>query len=236
VASAVSQYNIWDEFLTQTTGLTSCFLRPDLSSHEHYGRLQAMYEQSVGDVDAILYGGADDLAAMFPGVAREDLLRLRHYYHPPAMGKCFPRHERLEYMSGAVARRGDRFALIANTRIHVGERREDGHLFQMAAIEEVDERDVVTLSDLYPGFVVDGRKVTLEPATRCTPYGVSPGCRFDTVGRHRRTPSWLSSGNPLRLRCRPRTRGEDCRGEPAVETIHVGGACDPWMQPVASVP
>ena len=38
------------------------------------------------------------------------------------MGKCFPRHDRVEYMSGAVAENGGDFALIADTRIQVGAR------------------------------------------------------------------------------------------------------------------
>lgn len=236
VASAISQYNIWDEFLAQTSGLTSCFLRPDLRAENNYARLQAMYEQSVGDIERILFGSEGDLETVFPGNSLAQLKRLRHYYHPPAMGKCFPNHPRLEYMSGAVARRGDRFALIAHTRIEVGEKRESGYLFKLAEIEANDDRDVVAAADRYPGFVVDSRKVSFATASRCTPYGTSPSCRFDTIGRYRKTPSWLSAGQPLQLSCRVRTRGEDCRSEPRLETAKVGGTCDKLMQPVAGVP
>jgi hypothetical protein len=236
VASAVSQYNIWDEYLTQTSGLTSCFLRPDLAGHEHYARLQAMYEQSAGDIERILYGGEGDLKAVFPGHSPAQLARLRHYYHPPAMGKCFPNHPRLEYMSGAVAQRDQDFALIANTWIHAGERRGSGYLFRQAIIDNEPDRDVVSTVDRYPGFVVDGRKVRLERPSGCTPYGVPRACRFETIGRHRRTPSWLSAGESLRLTCRVRPRGEDCRGDATPETTSVGGVCDTWMQPVAGVP
>lgn len=236
VASTVSQYNIWDEFLTQTSGLTSCFLRPDLEVQTPFMRWQAMYEQSVEAVERILFGGDGDLTDVFPGVPLDALKRLRHYYHPPAMGKCFPDHPRLEYMSGAVARRGDRYALIANSRIQVGERRGDGYLFHAADIEEKEDRDVVVISDRYPGFVVDGRKVSLAASPSCTPYGTSRSCRFETIGRYRKTPSWLSAGQPLQLICRVRASGEDCRGEPAVTTAQVGGTCDKLMQPVAGVP
>ena len=93
VASAVSQYNIWDEYVTQTSGLTSCFLRPDLAGNEHYARLQAMYEQSAGDVERILFGGARDLEELFPLSPLAELTAMRNYYHPPAMGKCFPEPE-----------------------------------------------------------------------------------------------------------------------------------------------
>jgi hypothetical protein len=211
-------------------------LRPDLASQQHYARLQAMYEQNVGDVERILFGSASDLQAVFPGNSLADLRQLRHYYHPPAMGKCFPGHKRLEYMSGAVARRGDAFALIANTRIEVGERRGSGYLFQQAIIEDEGERDVVKLVDRYPGFVVDKRKVALKSASGCTPYGAPRSCRFQSVGRHRKTPSWLAAGNPLQLTCNARSRGDDCRGATTLERIKVGGRCDTWMQPVASVP
>ncbi len=96
VSSAVSQYNIWDEFLTQVSGLTACFLRDDLGSAgtarsgDYYDKLQAMHAQSVGDIERILYGDDQDLRALFPGNAPRDLTGLRHYYHAPAMGKCFP--------------------------------------------------------------------------------------------------------------------------------------------------
>ena len=78
VAATVSQYNIWDETLTQTSGLTACFLRPDLAGHERYGRLQAKYAQSVGDVEDILFGDAGALRAVFPGTPLAELTRLRH--------------------------------------------------------------------------------------------------------------------------------------------------------------
>ncbi len=235
VSATVSQYNIWDEFLTQTTGLTSCFLRPDLADRPNYARLQMMYEQSSGDVERILYGRTDELRTVFPGNTLDDLTRVRHYYHPPAMGKCFPDHDRLEYISGAVARRDEDFALIANTRVAVGERRGGGYLFQQALVEDEGERDVVTQLDRYPGFVIDGRKVNLQSVSRCSPYGTSSACRFEQVGRYRKTPSWLSAGQPMQLNCRVRSSGDDCGGAITVETTQVGGACDTAMQPVAGV-
>jgi hypothetical protein len=236
VASKVSQYNIWDEQLTQTSGVTSCFLRPDLTGVPYYAKLRAMYEQSIGDIEKILFGGSTDLQRLFPGNSPQDLLALRHYYHPPAMGKCFPHHRRLEYMSGAIARRGETYVLIANTRIEIGERRGDGYLFKQAVIEDDGERDVVRVFDRYPGFIVDGRLVKLEPSTRCSAYGVPSQCRFERVGRHRKTPGWLSSGKPFGLNCRIASRGEDCRGEAVLEKATVGGRCDTSMQPVAGVP
>jgi hypothetical protein len=235
VASTVSQYNIWDEYLTQTSGLTSCFLRPDLAADDRLRRLQAMYEQSVGDVERILYGDARDLQAVFPGVAPAQLAQLRHYYHPPAMGRCFADQERLEYISGAVAQRGDELALIANTRVRVDERRDGGYLFRQAIIEEESDRDVIRLVDRYPGFVIDGRKIELRRPSRCTPYGTPPGCRFAEVRRLRKTPSWLAAGEPLQLTCRVRAGGEDCSGSGAIETVEVGGVCDTRMQPIAAV-
>lgn len=236
VASAVSQYNIWDEYLTQVSGLTSCFLRPDIAGQEHYARLQAMYEQSAPDVERILYGGESDLKTLFPGHSPAELTRLRHYYHPPAMGKCFPDRERLEYMSAAVARRGEDFALIANTWIEVGDRQGDGYLFREAHIDAAPGHDIVRTVDSYPGFVVDARKVRLERTSRCAPYGLPGGCRLETIGRYRKTPAWLSQGEPMRLACRVRPRGEDCRGDAAPQTTTVGGACDTEMQPVTGVP
>jgi hypothetical protein len=236
VASTVSQYNIWDEYLTQTSGLTSCFLRADLAANERYVRLQAMYAQSVGDVARVLFGGEEDLRAVFSGSGAAQMTGLRHYYHPPAMGKCFPNHERLEYISGAIAERDGRFALIADTRIRVDDRVGSGYRFRQAVLDTKGGRDVIDIVDRYPGFVIDGRKVELRSAARCPPYGTPRGCRFESVGRYRKTPSWLESGVPLQLACEVRARGEDCRGEPIVATAKVGGVCDVEMQPIAGVP
>ncbi len=106
VASTVSQYNIWDEYLTQISGLTACYLRNDLATDPKYAKLQAMYAQNVGDVQRILFGTDADLLELFPGVSLDDVKRTAHYYHAPAMGKCFPQLEGVEYMTGAVATQG----------------------------------------------------------------------------------------------------------------------------------
>jgi hypothetical protein len=235
VASTVAQYNIWDEYLTQISGLTACFLRDDLATQDYYARLQAMYEQNVGDVQRILFGTDTDLAEIFPGAALADIESTAHYYHAPAMGKCFPQYERVEYMAGAVARRGSDFALIANTRIQIGEKVGDDYRFRSFHFEETDTRDVVDIRDDYPGFVVDGRKVTLEQPSGCRPYGVPAGCPRGDVGRYRRTPSWLDAGKPLGLTCRIADRAEQCDAQARLVTVQVGGACDTQMRPVAGV-
>jgi hypothetical protein len=248
VASKVSQYNIWDEYLTQISGLTSCFLRQDLGSGEftlegrdspkaaYYDKIRTIYEVNLADVQRILFGNDQDLLEIFPGVVLGDLKTLRHYYHAPAMGKCFPEQPRVEYMSGAVARKGKDYALIANTRIHVDKKAEGGYLFRDFVVDEAADRDVTSTVDRYPGFVVDGRKVSLRGSARCLPYGVPRGCKFDEVGRYRKTPSWAKAGKPLRLRCRIRGRGEQCREAPSVTTVNVGAACDTQMRPFAGVP
>jgi len=236
VASAVAQYNIWDEYLTQTTGLSSCFLRPDLTGLDRYAKPQAMYAQSVGDVERILFGSDAERSALFASNTDSELTRLRNYYHPPAMGQCFPQQPRLEYVSGAIAQRGDQFALIANTRVRVDEPVGRNYRFRQAIVDVEPNRDVVELADRYPGFVIDGRKIELKPSTRCTPYGVAPSCRFTDIGRYRKTPSWLSDGDPVALSCRIRARGESCTGEAVAESVTVGGACDTAMQLIAGVP
>jgi len=235
VASSVSQYNIWDEYLTQISGLTSCFMRPDLADDTYYGKIQAMYEQNVGDVERILYGDDGDLRAIFPGSSLGSLKEVRHYYHAPAMGKCFPDYPRVEYMSGAVAERGGDFALIANTRIEVGSKTGDGYTFKEFKFDEKDSGDVIHIEDNYPGFVVDGRKVSLRKASSCPAYGVPPGCRFKSVGRYRKTPSWINAGNPVEIQCHLKDRGESCRGGGSMKTARVGGSCDVEMRPVAGV-
>ncbi len=235
VASKVSQYNIWDELLTQTSGLTGCFLRSDLATVSPYAKLRAMYEQTASDVERVLFGGDAGLRAVFPDNRTADLKRLRHYYHPPAMSPCFSVGKRLEYISGAVARRGKSRALLANTRIRVDQRKGRDYLFRAATIDRGAENDVVQLSDDYPGFVVDGRKVELREPTRCAPFGTPRGCRFDKVGRYRKVPPWLTRGAPLKLGCFVEARGEDCTAPSRVEMTEVGGVCDTEMQPVAGV-
>ena len=238
VSSNVSQYNIWDENLTQISGLTTCFLRDDLAGGPNgdlYRKLQGMYEQSLADVQAIVFGGDRDLQVVFPGNDLADLKALRHYYHAPAMGKCFPNHDRVEFISGAVAKKGNDFALLANTRIRVDQPSEGGYFFRAFRFEAKDERDEVEIVDSYPGFVVDGRKVELNEPRSCAPYGIPPGCPFETIGRYRTTPSWLSSGRPLEVICKVKDRGESCQGAGIPKTAKVGGMCDTQMRPVAGI-
>jgi hypothetical protein len=248
VSSKVSQYNIWDEFLTQISGLTSCFLREDLSGEgvhstpeasldfnvDYYKKIRAMYEQNVDEVERILFGSDRDLAKIFPGTPLGDLKRLRHYYHPPAMGKCFP-EPRVEYMSGAVARRGDDFALIANTRIKVGRRVEGGYTFREFVLDLGREHDVTSVVDNYPGFAVDARKVSLGSPRSCLPYGVSRSCGFKNVRRYRKAPRWARRGKAQAVRCKVHDRGEDCLGGGRKISVKVGGMCDTQMQPVSGV-
>jgi hypothetical protein len=235
VSSKVSQYNIWDEYLTQISGLTACYLRSDLATEPKYAKLQAMYAQNVGDVQRILFGTDADLLDLFPGVSLDDVKKTAHYYHAPAMGKCFPQLPGVEYMSGAVAREGGDFALIANTRIQVGDKIGSGYRFRSFGFKETDERDVVTTRDDYPGFVVDARKVSLIPASGCRPYGVPAGCPRDEIGRYRKAPSWLDAGKPLGLSCKIADQSETCAEPPKHITVEVGGMCDTQMRPVSGV-
>ena len=238
VSSAVSQYNIWDEYLTQISGLTSCFLRDDLVGNPHaenQRKYRAMYEQSVADVERILFGEERDLAAVFPGKELNTLTHVRHYYHAPAMGKCFPNHERVEYLSGAVARRGSDFVLIANTRVRLDGRADGGYYFREFRFKEEPDRDTVTIVDNFPGFVLDERKVILRPASGCLAYGVPSGCPFREIGRYRKTPNWLNDGQPVAVTCRINDRGAQCTGTAAPATVEVGGRCDTEMRPVAGV-
>lgn len=241
VSSKVSQYNIWDEYLTQISGLTSCYLRDDLAaaggtSGTYYRKLQAMHTQSLGDVERILFGGDRDLAAVFPGNNLAELKNLRHYYHAPAMGKCFPGHDRIEYMSGAVARRGNDFVLLANTRIQVGQKQGDGYLFKSFVVREEERGDQIRMVDDYPGFVVDARRVTLSgDSGRCRPYGIPDGCRFSEIGRYRKTPTWVNAGKPLEITCRIADQGGQCQGGAKTEQVRVGGVCDTQMRPFSGI-
>ena len=238
VSSAVSQYNIWDEYLTQISGLTSCFLRDDLAANpraESQHKYRAMYEQNAGDIERILFGDERDLAAIFPGEDLNTLTSVRHYYHAPAMGKCFPNHDRVEYLSGAVARRGSDFALIANARVRVDERVDGGYHFREFLFKEEPDRDAVTIVDNFPGFMLDGRKVELKASSGCPPYGIPSGCRFGEIGRYRKTPSWLDDGRPVALTCRIKDRGAQCTGTGTAATAEVGGMCDTEMRPVGGV-
>jgi hypothetical protein len=93
------------------------------------------------------------------------LKKLKHYYHAPAMGKCFPNNERVEYLSGAVARKGKDFALIANTRVRVDQKIEGGYFFRSFFVKDDSARDVIRIVDNYPGFILDGRQVNLKETT-----------------------------------------------------------------------
>ncbi len=240
-SSAVAQYNIWDEYLTQVSGLTSCYLRDDLGStgnarsSDHYDKLQAMYAQSVGDIERIMFGDEQELRNLFPGNSVRDITGLRNYYHAPAMGKCFPNHKGVEYMSGAIARKGGDFALIANTRIQIDGKEGDGYRFREFLVTEDEDADRIRLEDNFPGFRVDGHKVSGKPPASCPPYGIPAGCRLDKIGRYRKVPSWLAQGKPLELKCQIKERGESCKSAPTTKSVSVGGLCDTQMRPVAHI-
>lgn len=232
VASSVSQYNIWDEYFTQISRVSACYLRSDLAATS---RLAQMYAHTVAQAETILFGKKSELRQLFPEVQLDHLQQLRHYYHPPAMGKCFPEHPRLEYISGAVAQRQRNYVLLANTRIGVDEEAGDGYTFRNAVIESTSEGDRVSLVDAYPGFVVDGRKVSLRAPSSCAPYGLPRGCDFSTIGRYRRTPPWLTAGTPAQMICDVIDRGPSCEEPPTPQRVELGGVCDTEMQPVAKV-
>ncbi|MGQ9659566.1 MAG: hypothetical protein ACUVQI_05045 [Thermochromatium sp.] len=236
VSSLPSQYNIWDEYLTQISGLTACYLRPDLADRDYYAKLQAMYAQTVPDAERILYGSEADLRELFPGTSLADITTTRHYYHAPAMGQCFPHHDRVEYITGAVARKGDDFALIANTHLQIGAKSGSGYAFKSFLVIQEPDRDLIQIEDRYPGFLVDARKVTLKRPASCPAYGIPSGCPTLGTGRYRRVPSWLGAGTPVELHCQIIDRGETCQGAGTRRMVSVGGVCDTEMRPVARVP
>lgn len=242
IATKVSQYNIWDEFLNQISGISSCFLRSDLATmaldpdeRAFYEKIRGMYEQNVADIEQILFGGDEALSKIFPQNSLSDLKSLRHYYHAPAMGKCFPRHPRAEYITASVASKGNDYALIANTRIHVDEPVGDGYRFRSFVVKYEPDRDAISLVDAYPGFVIDGKRIDLKGSSGCVPYGVPSGCAFKEVGRYRKTPSWLHAGRPVGLTCKIQDRGETCGSTPSAKSVTVGGTCDTEMRPVCGV-
>ena len=111
-----------------------------------------------------------------------------------------------------------------------------GYRFHAFRFRETDERDVVEIRDDYPGFVVDGRKVTFPSApSDCRPYGIPAGCQLDDVGRYRRTPSWLKAGKPLGLTCSVLDSAQSCVAPERQVPVQVGGRCDTQMRPVSDV-
>jgi len=153
------------------------------------------------------------------------------------MGKCFPQYDRIEYITGAVAKKGNNFALIANARIQVGKPIPGGYFFRQFTVREETARDVAVITDSYPGFVIDGRRVSLKGApSRCVPYGIPAGCAFKEIGRYRRTPPWVSAGKPLTVTCLVVDRGERCLaagGKP--QTIKIGGPCEIEIRPFTGI-
>ena len=235
VSSMVSQYNIWDEYLTQVSGLAACFLRSDLADQAPYTKLQGIYAQSVGDASTILFGEMAEVQALFPGVAATDVSSLRHYYHPPAMGSCFPTHDRVEFITAAAANKDGNHILLVNKRVRVDDQQPGGYLFRDFVVTPSKDGDQISIQDNFPGFVIDARKISLRKSTACTPYGVVESCNFTNVGRYRRTPPWLNAGRTVAFTCQIQDRGEQCTGAPRLQEVVVGGQCDPEMMPVSAV-
>jgi hypothetical protein len=235
VATSISQYNIWDIYPTQVSSLTGCFLRKELSRDPHYAKLQNMAAQSLGDLEAILFGDETRIAGLFPDNAMRQLKRLRHYYHPPAMGKCFPQHPRVEYISGAVARSGSNYVLIGNSRVSIGLKKTQGYLFKSFKWKSQARDDKIEIVDDFPTFYLDPSDVSLRQSRACTPYGVLPGCKFESIGRYRKPPYWAKSGKTLRLKCRVNSADASCAAPMTLSEVEVGGVCDVDMQPISGV-
>jgi hypothetical protein len=106
VASDVSQYNIWDAYLTQISG-------PDRLLPAHRPGQQGLLRphpghvrQNVGDAERILYGSDADLRDMFPRQFHVRPDRAAPLLSPAGHGQVLPAADRIEYMSGAVAENG----------------------------------------------------------------------------------------------------------------------------------
>jgi hypothetical protein len=138
-------------------------------------------------------------------------------------------------MSGAVAHKGGDFALLANTRIQVDDKVGGDYRFREFRFDEEEDGDRVEIRDSYPGFLVDGRKVSLRASSGCVAYGIPRGCSTGKAGRYRKTPSWLSAGKPMELKCHIQDRGASCDRRASSKTVSVGGRCDKEMRPVARV-
>ncbi|MDQ5988307.1 MAG: hypothetical protein CSYNP_04067 [Syntrophus sp. SKADARSKE-3] len=238
VATKVSQYNIWDEYLTQITGITSCYLKDELlniSNNTYYLRLQRMYEQSLPDMQNILFGDDADLQKIFSGSSLKDLIMLRHYYHAPAMDKCFPDHSRVVYITGAIAKKNNEYALIANKWIQIGQKVGNGYYFQDLVLQITEDKDKYEIKDTFQGYIMDGRKVSFKTPSRCVPYGIPNGCTFKDIGRYRRLPSWHASGKNIELMCQIKDMGEYCQNSPKLKSVKVGSPCDTQMRLITGV-
>ncbi len=114
VATSPSQYNIWRDGDANGTFIGSCFLRPDLRDGEYlnleddekafFRRRVIAFENAVKRTHQILSVSEYELRDQFdvlsydgnsdptPEMKSRGLRGLRHYFHPEAMGQCYPSH------------------------------------------------------------------------------------------------------------------------------------------------
>ncbi len=263
VAASVTQYNIWDRLFTMKDSITSCYLRRDLQPgasagrvwRDHYGqpsddagaryqKEQARFTAAFERAELILSTPRRSLTRLFAADDKRDILELLHYYHPPAMGKCFPQEPRQEYMSGAYIKRGDAFFLLLGERSLIGRSRRDpvlGAAYELSLARlgaDASGLERVLLTTPMPGVLVASSRVAFGTPKRCTAYGVEPNCSFDKVRRYRRTPPWLSSGRAARVTCKSVPNGPKTCATPATggHSVTLGGRCSIDFMPMSRVP
>jgi len=114
VATSSANYNIWRDQDANETNIGSCFLRPDLKDGEYINipddekeffrkRVNA-YEKVVERTHEIFSLPEQELLDKFDVLSfkgnstpttnekRRGVLGLKHYFHPQAMGQCYPDH------------------------------------------------------------------------------------------------------------------------------------------------
>ena len=180
-ASSVTQYNIWDEYLTQISGLTSCFLRPDLAEDATTTpRSRPCTRRTSGTWSAILYGSEADLREIFPGTPARGSDLDASLLPRPSHGQVLPqpRPGGVHVGCGGAQRGGD-FALIADTRIQVGAKAGERLQLQGVPVRRGAQGRRHPHPGQLSGLLVDARKVSLRPPGSCPPYGIPSGCRFE---------------------------------------------------------
>lgn len=264
VATRESQYNIWSDFFTDITYMSSCFLRIDRhpstpserqaqwineEQKQSYHRMVKMFQTTIQRAEEILYADDEKISASFGGVDIKNLTGLRHYYHPPAMQTCYPQFPQRQFVSEAYVRCGQNYHFIRKENIEVTGKGPDGNvLFSILKKDDSGTSDPIDdnlkFENVFPGCILDPSRIKPPTeASRCSLYGLPPSkgkksteCAPLTTQYFRTYPKWIQGAETPEITCKQvPSKGESCNDSVQHVDATWGGSCDRQMMPALGV-
>jgi len=274
ISTAPKQYHIWRDNSANSTFIGSCFLRSDLKEGEYLNLSRSLgnkyrnrviaYENIIVRTEEILSTRNEFMTFKFEVLSYDGktnlsfwekeraILGLRHYYHPQAMGQCYPdKYKSTRWVNSTYIKHKYTDASgIEQTNYSLMRRRriipqnEIGNFWTFLAAEVFSNKDPskeMTYewnTKIYGDGLISNYMAFLVPndSFKCTYQGMLPECsEGQTSPNHtykKMKHSWFDpivGGKSIAIRCKiPEScTGTDCPG--------FNGRCDPDMMIVTEM-